>query len=289
MLERVELKTLAGTIIAVPVVNVHGFNTGDRYLPDRRDLNRSFPGSERGSLASRVAHLMMTQVVSRCSIGIDLHTGSDHRINLPQVRGDLDNPLVLEYAKVFGAPLGLHARVRDGSLREAATAIGSTALLFEGGEADRFDEHAITAGTDGCLRVMAHCNMIDLAATGTAIAPRTGPRAMRLSRSSRWVRSSRSGILRLQTALGKRRRQGRRASDGFRPLWQTIRGDQSTLGRCRHRPHAASAREPRRCRRARRCRRLRAASNGQPRMGNVIQTGLSPLIVTRRMRRCCPS
>ena len=85
-------KALRGTLIAVPIVNVLGFSVGDRYLPDRRDLNRSFPGSPRGSLAGRIAHLFMTEVVDQCEVGIDLHTGSDRRTNLPQVRADLEDP-----------------------------------------------------------------------------------------------------------------------------------------------------------------------------------------------------
>ena len=124
VLERIDTTRLAGTVLAVPVVNVHGFNTGDRYLPDRRDLNRSFPGSARGSLASRVAHLMMTEVIGRSDIGIDLHTGSDHRVQLPQVRGDLDQDSVRSMAMSFAAPITLHARGRDGSHREAATEAG---------------------------------------------------------------------------------------------------------------------------------------------------------------------
>lgn len=194
VLERIDTGELRGTIIAVPIVNVHGFNTGDRYLPDRRDLNRAFPGSPRGPLASRVANLMMTEVIGRCEVGIDLHTGSDHRINLPQIRGDLDNPAVLRLAQAFAAPVSLHARVRDRSMREAATEAGATVLLYEGGEAHRFDETSIVAGTEGCLRVLAHLDMIDQAPP--AMAETT------LTRSSKWMRAMRSGILHLDVGLG---------------------------------------------------------------------------------------
>jgi predicted deacylase len=187
-------RTLRGTLLAVPVLNVYGFNTGDRFLPDRRDLNRSFPGSARGSLAGRIAHLMMSEVVGRCSVGIDLHTGSDHRTNLPQVRGDLENPLVLEMAERFAAPLSLNALTRDGSLRAAATNAGAAVLLFEGGEADRFDEDAIETATSGVLRVMAGEQMVD-----DPPAPR-GP--TRLSWSSGWVRASRTGIAHTEVEPG---------------------------------------------------------------------------------------
>ena len=148
-------RTMSGTLIAVPIVNVHGFLNGDRYLPDRRDLNRSFPGSPNGSLAARIANLFMTEIVKRCDVGIDLHTGSDHRTNLPHVRGDLDDPETRKLAEAFGAPIMLHARVRDGSLRAAATESGATMLLFEGGEAWRFDAPAIEVGARvfvGCWR-----------------------------------------------------------------------------------------------------------------------------------------
>jgi len=194
VLERVDPRSLRGTLIALPVVNVHGFNTRDRYLPDRRDLNRSFPGSPRGSMAARIAHMIMTQIVHRCSIGIDLHTGADHRINYPHVRGDLDDPRVLELATTFAAPLSLHARTRDGSLRAAGTEAGATVLVFEGGEPDRFDEHAIRVGTAGAIRVLASAGMIDDAEQAAEDT--------RLARRSSWMRATRSGIARLDVELG---------------------------------------------------------------------------------------
>ncbi|MFV0316392.1 MAG: succinylglutamate desuccinylase/aspartoacylase family protein [Microthrixaceae bacterium] len=191
----IDPRMLAGTLIAVPVLNVYGFNTGERALPDRRDLNRSFPGSPRGSMAGRIAHLMMTEVVSRCDVGIDLHTGSDNRANLPQIRGDLDDPRTLELAKRFAPPLCLNAKTRDGSLRAAATGAGATVLLMEAGEANRFDETAIGVGTDGVLRVMAGESMID-----TAPEARHEPR---LSWGSQWVRAARSGIAQIEVDLGE--------------------------------------------------------------------------------------
>jgi predicted deacylase len=214
VLERTDPANLAGTLIAVPVVNVHGFNAGDRYLPDRRDLNRSFPGSARGSLASRVAHLMMTEVIDRCDIGIDLHTGSDHRINLPQIRGDLDNPAVRDLAAVFAAPISLHSRTRDGSLREAATESGATALLFEGGEADRFDPSAIAAGTNGVLRVLAAAGMVES-------APKAKTQT-KWSRKSVWMRASNSGMLQLSVRLGDEVAKGERIATIYDPFGKRL-------------------------------------------------------------------
>ena len=173
-----------------------GFANGDRYMPDRRDLNRSFPGSKRGSLASRFAATFMTEIVQHCDVGIDLHTGSDHRTNVPQIRADLDDPSTNELTHVFGAPFSVHSRLRDGSLREAACRTGATALLYEAGEAWRFDRDAIEVGVRGVRRVLAHLGMID-----PAVLTQPAPPTVVLHGSS-WVRSPQSGLARLDVALG---------------------------------------------------------------------------------------
>jgi uncharacterized protein len=185
---------MAGTLIVVPVVNELGFMAGERYLPDGRDLNRSFPGSPRGSLAARLAHLFMEEIVSRCSYGIDLHCGSGRRSNLPQIRADLEDERTRAAADAFGAPATIHARTRDGSLREAATQGGTAMLLFEGGESNRFDPYAIDAAHDGVRRMLAHLGVVD-SAPGTS-------EASFLSRETRWVRAARGGMLRLEVELG---------------------------------------------------------------------------------------
>ncbi|MBZ0112981.1 MAG: succinylglutamate desuccinylase/aspartoacylase family protein [Thermoanaerobaculia bacterium] len=214
VLEVVRPSSMAGTVIAVPVVNIHGFNRGDRYLPDRRDLNRSFPGSARGSLASRIAHLMMTEVIARCSAGIDLHTGSDHRTNLPQIRADLDDPSTLELARVFAAPVAIHSRTRDGSLRQAATEAGSVVLLYEAGEADRFDEQALQAGTEGVLRVLSHLGVISSAPVE--------PEPVFLSRSTKWLRAPKSGILHLEVGLGDEVSKGEKVATFYDPFGKRL-------------------------------------------------------------------
>lgn len=201
---RLSAKTLIGTVVAVPVVNVLGFLSGDRYLPDRRDLNRSFPGSARGSLASRIAHLFMTEVVAKCTVGIDLHTAADRRVNLPQVRADLDDPETRRLALAFGAPVALHASLRDGSLRQAAAAAGARVLVYEAGEAMRFDEESIEAGVAGALRVLAALGML-----AEEEQPEEAPATM-ASRSSAWVRARGSGILQLDCRLGDLVEEGRR-------------------------------------------------------------------------------
>lgn len=209
VLAQLSPRTLRGTVLAVPIVNVLGVMTGDRYLPDRRDLNRSFPGSARGSLASRIAHLLMREVVAKCEVGIDLHTGSDRRSNLPQVRCDLDDERTRELAEAFGAPVIYHARLRDGSLRSAASEAGARVLLYEAGEAWRLDEYAIVPGVDGVLRVLAALGMIDEDELAVTIsAEPTGPSLV--SRRSGWVRARRTGMVHMEAALGQHVVDGQR-------------------------------------------------------------------------------
>jgi deoxyribose-phosphate aldolase len=189
------LKRLRGTLIAVPIVNLHGFIQSSRYLPDRRDLNRVFPGSERGSLASRVAHLFMNEIVYRCTHGIDLHTGAVHRANLPQIRANLDDPETERLARAFGTPVILNAAIRDGSLREAASERDIPVLLYEAGEALRFDEFSIRGGVNGILRVMETLDMLPA-------SRRKPPAEPHIARSSSWVRAPQSGLFRARVALG---------------------------------------------------------------------------------------
>jgi predicted deacylase len=138
-----QLSELRGTLLAVPIVNTLAFIHQSRYLPDRRDLNRSFPGSEGGSLAARLAWLFLKEVVGRCDFGIDLHTGAIHRPNLPQIRTDLRNETNQRLAKAFGAPLFLDSRPTAGTLRDYTTKKNIPVILYESGEALRFDETAI--------------------------------------------------------------------------------------------------------------------------------------------------
>jgi predicted deacylase len=117
LLQHKSLKYLRGTLLAIPIVNVYGFLNHSRYLPDGRDLNRSFPGSAKGSLTGRVAHTFVQEIVLKSTHGIDLHTGARHRSNFPQIRADLDDPVTLAMTEAFGVPLVIDAKIRDGSLR----------------------------------------------------------------------------------------------------------------------------------------------------------------------------
>lgn len=196
------LKKLRGTLLAIPIVNVYGFVNRSRYLPDRRDLNRSFPGSQRGSMAARLADLFLNEIVHRSDYGIDLHTGAIHRENLPQIRANLDNPTTVRLANAFHVPLLLNANLRDGSLRQVAAEQGIPILLYEAGEALRFDERAIRAGVKGIVAVMRELEM--LSASSRARKPVESV----IARSTNWVRAGRSGILRTSAALGTRVRRG---------------------------------------------------------------------------------
>lgn len=189
------LKHLRGSFIAIPVVNVHGLLHHSRYLPDRRDLNRSFPGSDKGSLSGRVAHIFMEQIVKQCSHGIDLHTGAIHRSNLPQIRANLDDPETSRLAHAFGVPVLLNSTLRDGSLREASAELGLPMLLYEAGEALRFDEVSIRAGVRGIKNVMRELEMLPPNRKKRVTAPF-------VARSSNWVRATVSGVFRTILPLG---------------------------------------------------------------------------------------
>lgn len=196
LLAHKSLRRIHGTLIAIPVVNAYGVLNHSRYLPDRRDLNRSFPGSDVGSLTARIANLFMQEIVAHATHGIDLHTGALHRTNLPHIRADLDDAETLRLARAFGVPVLLHSKIRDGSLREAVSAAGTPMLLYEGGEALRFDEPSIRAGVRGVINVMRALEMLPVARRKH---PLPEPYA---SRASHWVRAPRSGILTNTRPLG---------------------------------------------------------------------------------------
>jgi uncharacterized protein len=190
------LKRLQGTLVVVPVVNVFGFVNHSRYLPDRRDLNRSFPGSIRGSMTGRLARVFMDEIVRKCTHGIDLHSGSNNRSNLPQVRACMDHPETARLVHAFGLPFVLNASIRDGSLREAVRKSGIPILVYEGGEALRFDEVSIRVGLRGILSVMRALKMLPPLPTPSA------PAKIFVARNSLWIRSPVGGILTVGKPLG---------------------------------------------------------------------------------------
>lgn len=189
---------LKGTLIAIPVVNIYGFINQTRYLPDRRDLNRSFPGSEKGSLAGRMANLFLNEIVSKCTHGIDLHTAAIHRENLPHIRAYLDDEETDRMARAFTSPVTLNTSIIDGSLRKSAEKLGASVIVYEAGEALRFDEVCIRAGVRGIISVMRELGML------LPLTSKRKPIKSVVAHSSTWVRAPQSGILRVQKKLGSR-------------------------------------------------------------------------------------
>jgi predicted deacylase len=200
--KKLDPAVLAGTVMLVPVANIFGFITHSRYLPDRRDLNRSFPGSAGGSLAGQLAHVFYREVVARCQLGIDIHSAAIHRYNLPQIRIAAGNRKLVELAMAFGAPVIIESPLRDGSLRDLAQKHGVDMLLMEAGEALRFDRLSIETGVEGVERVLAHLGMIEaddgLSAVGIPA---------RANRSV-WVRSPRGGVVQMVRESGDPVRKG---------------------------------------------------------------------------------
>ncbi len=201
LIQSKSLKISSGTLILVPMVNVYGVLNQSRYMPDRRDLNRSFPGSAQGSLAGRVADKFLAEIVRHCDYGIDLHTGAIHRSNLPQVRANLNDPETRSLAEVFGVPVLLNADLRDGSLRQAAVESDTRILLYEAGQALRFDELSIRAGVRGILNVITHLGLVRRKSRRKAVTPY-------IANNSAWVRANSSGIVHNLKNLGDQVQKG---------------------------------------------------------------------------------
>ena len=223
------LRLTAGTLIFVPMVNVYGVLNQSRYMPDRRDLNRCFPGSPKGSLAGIVANKFLCEIVKHCQYGIDLHTGAIHRSNLPQIRANLNDEKTRELAEVFGVPVMLNANLRDGSLREAAVELDTKILLYEAGQALRFDELSIRAGVRGIQNVLAHLGMI-----------RRRPRKKSkqsavtsfVANTSSWTRANASGIVNTLKSLGDNVQKGdplATVGSPFGEVFDTVRASRSGI------------------------------------------------------------
>jgi predicted deacylase len=196
-------QTICGTLVAIPIVNVPAFMTQSRYLPDRRDLNRSFPGSRSGSQASRIAHTLIEQVVKHCTHLIDIHSASMHRSNIPQIRASLNDDDVAGCARAFGAPVVVHSAERDGSLRMAAGQLGIPAIVYEAGEAGAFNNEAIDTGLMGVLGVMHWLNMISPKDIHVKKLKRTKNDSMQEWQRCKWVRATKGGLFRARVKPGQ--------------------------------------------------------------------------------------
>jgi len=186
---------MKGSVIAVPISNPHGFRRSSRYLPDRRDLNRFFPGRPNGSSASRIAASLFERVIRHCDRLVDFHTGSFHRTNIPQLRADLREPKIRDLARSFGAEIVVHSPGRQGTLRRSAAEEGIPSVTYEAGEPMRLNEEHIAFGEEGTHILLAHLG----------IAPAETPKlAHRFYLETHWVRADSGGLLRGMVQAGAR-------------------------------------------------------------------------------------
>lgn len=188
------LELVAGTLILAPVVNIFGFEHNERYLPDRRDLNRSFPGTNGGSLASRVAAVIMREIILRADLGVDFHTAAFQRTNFPNVRADLTLPAVRELAEAFGVTLIVNGKGPEGSLRRAACAAGVPTIILEAGEPYKIEPGILALGVRGLRNVLRHYGLLK--------GHPTPPPYEAKIRKTIWIRAAQGGILRFHVAPG---------------------------------------------------------------------------------------
>lgn len=214
------IQPVAGTVIAIPIVNVYAFIYNSRNFPDNKDMNRSFPGSEKGSLAKNLAYLLENQILPHIDCGVDFHTGGASKMNYPHIRcEDIYNNL--EHAQAFSPPFIVASKPPDHSFRKSATMMGKSLLTFEGGESLRFDELAIQEGIRGILRLMKHFGM-----------KKSGPHANEsiLLKNSWWSRAPHSGLFRSNIDPGQSIRKNQilgYITDPFGEFEHTIKARQS--------------------------------------------------------------
>jgi predicted deacylase len=200
LLHSVDPSKLAGRVIGVPIVNLHGFHRQSRYLADRRDLNRFFPGNPTGSSASRMAHSFFNEVIKNCDALVDLHTGSFHRTNIPQLRADLNNPDVLTLTKGFGSTVILHSPGGVGTLRRAAADAGIPAVTLEAGEPLRLQTPAVDHSVKALFTLLDTMEIYNKRSFWGTPEP--------TYYSSAWVRADHGGILLASVKLGRKVKEG---------------------------------------------------------------------------------
>lgn len=190
--ESIDLR--CGMLILAPVVNVFGFEAHERYLPDRRDLNRSFPGSKKGSLAARIANTLMEEIVAKCDYGIDLHTAAFQRTNFPNVRADLTNPSARKIAEAFGCMLVVDGKGPVGSFRREATKAGCPTIILEAGEPWKMEPSVLQIGIQGIRNVLGSLSMLE--------SKRVAPPFLAKIRKTAWIRATVGGILKFHVGPG---------------------------------------------------------------------------------------
>ncbi|MDP3945085.1 MAG: succinylglutamate desuccinylase/aspartoacylase family protein [Lutibacter sp.] len=198
-------KPQKGTIICIPLLNVFGFLNQKREFPDGRDLNRAFPGSEKGSLASRFAHHLMSKVIPKVDYCIDYHTGGAQRFNYSQIRIDTNDEDTLKLASVFGAPFIVYSKTQEKTFRKSMVDLGKKVLLFEGGKSLSLDKNVTKAGIQGAINIMHHLGMRDF--TLKISKPNLEPAPI-IIRNSRWIRATYSGMYRSYISVGQKVEKG---------------------------------------------------------------------------------
>ena len=189
-----EFQPIRGAVILVPVLNLLAFDRHSRYLPDRRDLNRCFPGSASGSLSARMAYTIFGEIVSRCDYGIDLHTAAVRRTNYPTVRGDLKDARVQRLAEAFGSEVIINSKGPAKSFRREACRVGCPTIVVEGGEVWKVEPTIVDTAVRGVKNVLRDLGMID----GALERP-----AYRVNiQSTKWVRAERGGFLQFHVRPG---------------------------------------------------------------------------------------
>jgi predicted deacylase len=189
-----DFQLLRGSVILVPVLNLLAFDRHSRYLPDRRDLNRSFPGSKNGSLASRMARIIFDEIVPRCDYGIDLHTAAVRRTNYPNVRGDLTNPEVRRLAESFGSEIIINKKGPRGSFRREACEAGCPTIIMEGGEVWKVEPSIVEAATRGVRNVLRGLDMLD--------SEVESPDYQIVIEKSKWIRAGKGGFMQFHISPG---------------------------------------------------------------------------------------
>lgn len=182
-------KPKKGTIICIPIINIFGFINQTREFPDKRDLNRVFPGSKNGSLANRFAHFLVTKIIPKVDYAIDFHAGGASRFNAPQIRIVPNNLELKELAAVFNAPFTLFSKNISGSFRNTSTKLGVKMLLFEGGKSLDLNEMVTQEGIEGTMRFLKHLDMLNPKKELTAFGDKTI-----FIEKSNWIRANFSGL-----------------------------------------------------------------------------------------------
>src|SRR5690554_35186 len=196
-------KPKRGTVICIPIVNILGFLNGNRFYPDGRDLNRVFPGTKSGSLASRVAYHFTKEILPHCDYCLDFHTGGASRFNAAQIRVSPKDYVALKYAKIFNAPFIVFSKILEKSFRQTCVKMKITCLLFEGGKSSSSDRDIIDQGVTGVLRFLKHLEMLE----SKFNVPKALESSIIIERSS-WIRAGKSGLLHVKIPVNKLVKKG---------------------------------------------------------------------------------